>query len=99
MHAMSNIFMKATAIAPSNIAFIKYWGKKDSALRLPANGSISMNLSRLLTTTTVEFSKQCDADHIRIDGQENQQEKERVSGFLDHVRKHAGKSLYARIES
>lgn len=91
--------MKATSIAPSNIAFIKYWGKKDAALRLPANGSVSMNLSKLLTTTTVEFSEQYDANRIMIDGQENQQEKERVSKFLDHVRKRAGKSLYARVES
>lgn len=55
--------MKATAIAPANIAFIKYWGKIDppageagEALRLPLNSSISMNLSACVTTTTVEFS-------------------------------------------
>ena len=48
--------MKATAVAPSNIAFIKYWGKKDEDLRIPMNGSVSMNLSNLLTTTTVEFN-------------------------------------------
>lgn len=58
--------MKATAIAPSNIAFIKYWGKKDESLRIPMNGSVSMNLSNLLTTTTVEFSPDFKEDVITI---------------------------------
>jgi len=57
---------KATAIAPSNIAFIKYWGRKDEELRLPANGSISMNLSGLLTKTTVEFDSSLKEDNIVI---------------------------------
>ena len=34
----------AAALAHPNIAFIKYWGNRDDALRLPANGSVSMNL-------------------------------------------------------
>ena len=45
----------ATAQAHPNIAFIKYWGNRDDALRLPANGSISMNLDGLYTRTTVSF--------------------------------------------
>lgn len=56
--------MKATAVAPSNIAFVKYWGRKDEELRLPENGSISMNLSDLQTTTTVEFSPRLKQDVI-----------------------------------
>lgn len=58
--------MKKTAIAPSNIAFIKYWGKKDEVLRLPENGSIAMCLSNLLTTTTVEFSKDFTKDSVQL---------------------------------
>ncbi len=58
--------MKATAVAPSNIAFIKYWGKKDEALRIPMNGSVSMNLSNLLTTTTVEFNPKLKEDNITL---------------------------------
>lgn len=43
----------ATAIACANIALIKYWGNRDNTLRLPANGSISMNLDGLTTRTVV----------------------------------------------
>jgi len=46
----------ATALAHPNIAFIKYWGNRDDTLRLPANGSISMNLDGLFTRTTVAFN-------------------------------------------
>jgi len=60
--------MKATAIAPANIAFIKYWGKKDEVLRLPENGSVSMCLSNLLTTTTVEFSLEYKENSVDIGG-------------------------------
>lgn len=58
--------MKVTAVAPSNIAFIKYWGRKDEVLRIPENGSISMNLSNLLTTTTVEFNPDLTYDVVML---------------------------------
>ncbi len=80
--------MKATAIAPSNIAFTKYWGKKDEELRLPENGSISMTLSDLLTTTTVEFSDKYHKDQIIINGGGIEEgEAERIIKHLDRVRK------------
>jgi mevalonate pyrophosphate decarboxylase len=37
----------ATAQAAPNIAFMKYWANRDNTLRLPMNGSISMNLDGL----------------------------------------------------
>ena len=46
----------AHAIAHSNIALVKYWGKRDGAtpdLNLPAVGSLSMTLDTLRTETTV----------------------------------------------
>lgn len=79
--------MKATAIAPSNIAFTKYWGRKDNILRLPANGSISMTLSDLLTTTTVEFSPNYQKDQVIInEGGIEEGEAERVIKHLDRIR-------------
>ena len=39
--------------SPSNIALVKYWGKKDN--QIPQNPSISFTLSKSFTTTSVEF--------------------------------------------
>lgn len=82
---------KETAIAPSNIAFTKYWGRKDEVLRLPENGSVSMTLSNLLTTTTVEFSPNYQRDEVTINGGGLEEgEAERVVKHLDRVRNLAG---------
>jgi diphosphomevalonate decarboxylase len=91
--------MKATAIAPSNIAFIKYWGKVNDELRLPANGSISMNLSNLLTTTTVEFSPKYIADEVVIEGIDSEEAERRVIVHVDRIRKHANISLRVKVMS
>lgn len=89
--------MKYTAIAPSNIAFIKYWGKKDEELRLPENGSISMNLSNLLTTTTVDFSDIYQKDTLIIDNKETNDP--RVIKHLDRIRLLGKSNLRAKIVS
>ena len=39
--------------APSNIALVKYWGKKEN--QIPANPSISFTLNNCKTITTLEF--------------------------------------------
>lgn len=44
----------ATAVANANIAFIKYKGNTDEALRLPAKASLSMNPTGLETESTDE---------------------------------------------
>ncbi len=44
-----------TAIAGTNIALVKYWGKRDAALNLPATGSLSLTLAELGTRTSVRF--------------------------------------------
>jgi len=44
---------RGEAYAPANIALAKYWGKRDRALNLPVNGSLSISLGALGTHTTV----------------------------------------------
>ncbi len=91
--------MKATAVAPANIAFIKYWGRTDAALRLPANASISMNLSASITTTTVEFSDALSQDTIELlePGGFSEKEIRRVVRQLDVVRNKARTRVFARV--
>lgn len=90
---------KATAIAPSNIAFTKYWGRKDEILRLPINGSVAMTLSNMLTTTTVEFDENLKKDDITINNQKQEKEVEKVIKHLDRIRKLAGINTYAKVVS
>jgi diphosphomevalonate decarboxylase len=77
----------STALAHPNIAFIKYWGNRDNELRLPVNGSISMNLDGLFTKTTVTFNS-AKQDSLTINKSEIKGKGlERVSYILDIVRK------------
>lgn len=76
-----------TAQAFANIAFIKYWGNRDNTLRLPMNGSISMNLDGLYTRTTVSFQPSLPFDELIINGHEIAGAgRDRVSYILDIIR-------------
>jgi diphosphomevalonate decarboxylase len=87
-----------TARAHANIALVKYWGKRDSALNLPARGSLSLTLAALTTTTTVRFDAALDADHLVLDGRvETGKARARVCDWLDLVRAQAGLSLRAEV--
>jgi len=90
----------ATALAHPNIAFIKYWGNRDSALRLPVNDSISINLDGLFTRTTVSFQPSLPFDELIINGHEIAGTAlERVSFILDLVREMARLKDRAEIVS
>src|SRR5258708_40011917 len=91
---------KAPAVRHPNIAFIKYWGNINEALRLPASGSISMNLGGLFTRTTVEFMPELAADSVSVDGQEmSGAGLDLVSRTLDFWRKLAGDPQAAKSPS
>ena len=90
----------ATAIAHPNIAFIKYWGDKDPVQRIPANGSISMNLENLFSRTKVTFEENLEKDELILDGRDpGEKAVERVTRFLGHVRQIAGITDFARVSS
>lgn len=89
-----------SAIACANIAFIKYWGNRSDSLRLPANGSISMNLDGLTTRTHIHFSSDLKGDELILNGNPIEGAPLiRVSQFVDHFRKITEIGTFARIES
>lgn len=90
----------ASALAHPNIAFIKYWGNRDDAMRLPLTGSLSMNLEGLETHTKVTFDVVMNADRFVLNGQMQEGAGlARVSSFLDHLRGMIGQQVYALVES
>jgi diphosphomevalonate decarboxylase len=89
-----------TARACANIALVKYWGKRDARLNLPAAGSLSLTLDALVTTTRVTFDAGLGADEMELDGRAAAPaELARASGFLDLVRAAAGIAARARVIS
>ena len=95
--------LQAAAVSHPNIAFIKYWGNKDHQLRIAANDSISINLGDLETRTKVNFLTKTNgesSDRLILNGEESSGDVlERVSNFLDIIRKMAGTNARAIVES
>ncbi|WP_022905444.1 diphosphomevalonate decarboxylase [Curtobacterium sp. B18] len=91
--------MTATAVAHPNIALVKYWGKADAALALPATGSVSMGLDVFPTTTSVTVGDTAD-DTLTLNGAlTTDGALVRVTQFLDLVRELAGSSARASVVS
>ncbi|MEN1728192.1 MAG: diphosphomevalonate decarboxylase [Pseudomonadota bacterium] len=76
--------IQARARAGSNIALVKYWGKRESALNLPATGSISLTLDSLFTVTTVKLTGNASPDRLILNGEVT--DPARVSVLLNHFR-------------
>ncbi|WP_337019561.1 diphosphomevalonate decarboxylase [Oceanobacillus massiliensis] len=93
--------MKATAKAHTNIALIKYWGKRDESLILPTNSSLSLTLDGFYTTTTVDFREGLMQDRFLLDDQPVEGDAyHRVTQFLNLIRRLAGREeLYANVRS
>ncbi len=94
---------KARAVAHSNIALVKYWGKRTGSsadLNLPAVGSLSMTLSDLRTETMLRT--QVDIDRFILNGKEQTGSvATKVFAQLDRVwaSKHSGARPRCEVES
>lgn len=86
-----------TARAHTNIALIKYWGKRDTALILPYTSSVSLTLDDFYTDTRVRFDNALEADGFALDDQP--QSTAKITRFLDLVRAQAGITTRATVES
>lgn len=91
-----------SAYAHTNIALVKYWGKRrgdDAGLNLPAVGSLSLTLDRFGTQTTVALHDD-DADTFALDGHEvGPDEALKVTRFLERVRLLAARREKAKVTS
>lgn len=71
--------------APSNIALVKYWGKKEN--QIPANPSVSFTLNQCKTITTVSFLKKEHDEKFSFDllfeGQPKEEFKPKILKFFE----------------
>jgi len=89
--------IKATAVCHPNLALIKYWGKRDTVLNLPAVSSISISLDNLKTVTSVEFSSEYKEDIFFLNNQKKQDK--RVFSHIQKIRQLSGKTDFACIRT
>ncbi|HJX65779.1 MAG TPA: diphosphomevalonate decarboxylase [Polyangia bacterium] len=94
--------LSVTARAGTNIALVKYWGKRDETLNLPATGSLSLTLANFGSETMVRFAPDAESpdggDRITLDGAPAPSRfAERVKRFLDLIRHEARVGLPAEV--
>ncbi|WP_298246023.1 diphosphomevalonate decarboxylase [uncultured Christiangramia sp.] len=77
--------------SPSNIALVKYWGKKEH--QIPANPSISFTLNHCRSTTSLEFQKKEDkSDSFAFDfyfeDKPKQDFKPKIEKFFERIQEY-----------
>ena len=99
-------FKKENKVAwrsPSNIALIKYWGKKEG--QIPANASLSFTLSKSYTETKIAYSENENGNNVSIDflfeGKKNELFEQKIVKFLNSINKYFSflSKLHLKIES
>ena len=78
--------------APSNIALVKYWGKKGE--QLPANPSISFTLTHCYTETSIDYERRSESSiasgdpfsfNFSFDGQPKPSFHPKISTFFERI--------------
>ena len=73
--------------SPSNIALVKYWGKREN--QIPENPSVSFTLDACKTTTTLSFSSKEDHSNfdfdVYLDGQLKEDFKPKIETFFKRI--------------
>lgn len=88
------------ARAHTNIALVKYWGKRDEQLILPLNSSLSLTLDAFYTETYVQFSDKYTQDTFYLDQRlQSEQQSEKVFQFLELVRALNSDTRFAAVHS
>lgn len=80
---------KFTWKTPSNIALVKYWGKKQN--QIPENTSISFTLDACFTLTTLKFQKKKSERgnfEIYFEGEKKDDFKPKIATFLERIEKY-----------
>ncbi|MGM0328438.1 MULTISPECIES: diphosphomevalonate decarboxylase [Enterococcus] len=92
--------LSGKARAYTNIALIKYWGKKNEELILPMNNSLSLTLDAFYTETEVIFSDTFTDDLFYLDHElQTEAATKKISRFLDLVRAQANTNKRAKVIS
>ncbi len=98
-----NETLELTAEAPSNIALVKYWGKKSGGVQLPMNASLSFTLSRSKTITRAKLFPLEKASaqamfRIRLDGKDRPDFAPKIEQFFARIDPYAPYVRYFRWE-
>ncbi|MBG6130468.1 diphosphomevalonate decarboxylase [Aquimarina sp. EL_43] len=80
-----------TCTSPSNIALVKYWGKKP--VQLPENASISFTLDNCKTTTSLAYKRRDDAGEdfdfeLFFEGKPKPDFKPKIQSFFERIQEY-----------
>ena len=99
-YSIKNISGKTKWSSPSNIALVKYWGKKGE--QIPANPSISFTLNNCKTTTEITFDISESRTELEFsflfEGKENKGFEPKLNTFFDRIFKYLPFLKHAKLE-